>query len=174
MTWPVQMKLGEIGLTARADRFEADLPARREIAKRLDLLSLDAFNGEVTVTPWLDGALIEGRYAADFAQTCGITAEPLPQRLDRAFSLRVLPAGSPHAPSESVVGGEVEIELDSDDPPDVLEDELIDLTGYAIEHFGLDLDPFPRKPGAEFTPPAETAELSPFAVLKAFKAREKP
>jgi hypothetical protein len=40
---------------------------------------------------------------------------------------------------------------------------------YIVEHLALAIDPFPRKPGAEFefTPPAE--EESPFAVLKKLK-----
>lgn len=174
MTWPVQIKLGEIGRTPKTYAFEADLAARRQIAKRLDLLSLDGFGGEITVTPWLDGAQIDGRYDAALSQTCSVTAEPLPQSLNNRFSLRVLPQGSPNAQSEDAVGGEIEIDLEADDPPDVLEDDTLDLTGYAVEHLGLDLDPFPRKPGAQFTPPQDDAELSPFAVLKAFKPRGEP
>lgn len=172
MTWPVQIKLGEVGREPKTYAFEADLPARREIAKRLDLLSLDSFTGEVTVTPWLDGAAIDGRYRAELAQTCSVTAEPLPQSLGNRFSLRVLPQGSLHNSDQAAVGGEIEINLEADDPPDVLEDDSLDLTGYAVEHLGLDLDPFPRKPGAEFTPPEDKADLSPFAVLKAFKPRD--
>lgn len=172
MTWPVRIKLGEIGRAPKTYAFEADLPARREIAKRLDLLSLDSFGGEVTVAPWLDGAVIDGRYRAELAQTCGVTAEPLPQSLGGSFSLRVLPRGSANVPDQTAIGGEIEIDLEADDPPDVLEDDNLDLTGYAIEHLALDLDPFPRKPGAEFTPPEDNANLSPFAVLKAFKPRD--
>jgi hypothetical protein len=172
MTWPVRITLGEIGRAPKTYGFEADLAARREIAKRLDLLSLDSFSGEVTVTPWLDGAAIDGRYRAELAQTCGVTAEPLPQSLDNRFSLRVLPQGSANIPDQAPIGGEIEIDLEADDPPDVIEDGRLDLSGYAVEHLALDLDPFPRKPGAEFTPPEDHANLSPFAVLKAFKPRD--
>ncbi len=174
MSWPLQISVGEIGREAKTYAFEADTLARREIVKRLDLLSLDSFSGEITVSPWLDGALITGRYRAELAQTCGVTAEALPQTLSNEFSVRVLPLGSPHAPAEPAAGGEIEIDLESDDPPDLLESAVIDLTGYAIEHLGLDLDPFPRKPGAEFVPPADEGDLSPFAVLKAFKPRDTP
>jgi hypothetical protein len=38
-----------------------------------------------------------------------------------------------------------------------------------VEQLSLALDPFPRAAGAEFTPPEESAEISPFAVLKALK-----
>jgi hypothetical protein len=95
--------------------------------------------------------------------------EPLPQTVNGDFSLRVLPPGSPNAPDPAT---DVEVDPDGEDPPDVLDSTMIDLTAYAFEHLALDLEPFPRKPGAQFTPPEESAEISPFAVLKAFKPRE--
>jgi uncharacterized metal-binding protein YceD (DUF177 family) len=60
----------------------------------------------------------------------------------------------------------VELDPDAADPPDVLEDDAIDLAAYVVEHLALEIDPFARKPGVEFeyTPPDE--EESPFAVLK--------
>jgi uncharacterized metal-binding protein YceD (DUF177 family) len=58
---------------------------------------------------------------------------------------------------------------EADDPPDVLEGETIDVSGYVLEHLALELDPFPRKPGAVFENPLPTAEISPFAALKALK-----
>lgn len=174
MSWPMRLTLGELGREPKTYAFEADVLARREIVKQLDLLSLDGFSGEITVTPWFDGAVLSGRYSAELAQTCGVTAEPMPQTLSNSFSVRVLPQGSLHAPAEPVVSGEIEIDLEADDPPDVLETDVIDLTAYAVEHLSLDLDPFPRKPGAEFVPPVDNVNLSPFAVLKAFKPRDEP
>ena len=54
----------------------------------------------------------------------------------------------------------------------MLEDGEIDLGQYVVEHLALELDPFPRKPGAEFVQPPEPAEISPFAVLKALKPKD--
>ena len=166
--WPVKLRLGEIAKSRRFS-FEADDKARAEIVRLLDLASLDSFSGEITVAPWLDGARIEGVYEADLAQICGITADPLPVKLSGKFTLRALPPGSDNAPDPT---SEIEIDPEAEDPPDMLEDDLLDLTGYAIEHLALDLDPFPRKPGAEFTPPPAEPEASPFAVLAQFKPRD--
>jgi hypothetical protein len=168
MSWPVIIKLGQVGRSEKTYGFEADEKARKEVVRLLDLASLDRFSGEITVSAWLDGARIEGRYAATLEQICGITAEPLPVELNGEFSLRVLPPGSANAPEPDT---EVDIDPDAEDPPDMLEDETLDLTGYAVEHLSLDLEPFPRKPGAEFVPPVETAEISPFAALRALKLK---
>jgi hypothetical protein len=167
--WPVIVRLGELAHGPRSFTFEADNRVRMQIAQDLHLATLDRLVGEATISPWLDGAQIDGAYEADLAQVCSVTAEPLPLKLANSFSVRVLPAGSPNA---AAADAEIEIDPDADDPPDELEGEAIDLTAYAYEHLALDLDPFPRKPGAEFEPPVQEAEVSPFAALKALKPRD--
>jgi uncharacterized metal-binding protein YceD (DUF177 family) len=64
--------------------------------------------------------------------------------------------------------------MDADDPPDVLEGDALDLGAYVVEHLTLEIDPFPRKPGAAFVPPEPEPEASPFAVLKGLKDRGSP
>ena len=66
---------------------------------------------------------------------------------------------------------EIIITLD-DESPDLIENGQIDLGQYAVEQLALRLDPFPRKPGAEFVQPPEPAEISPFAVLKQLRASD--
>ena len=53
--------------------------------------------------------------------------------------------------------------------PEPIEGDVIDLGGYLVEHLSLELDPFPRKPGAVFEQPPEPGEISPFAVLKGLR-----
>jgi uncharacterized metal-binding protein YceD (DUF177 family) len=66
------------------------------------------------------------------------------------------------------------VDPEADDPPDVLEDDVIDVAAYLVEHLALEIDPFPRKPGAEFEPPPEERPTSPFAVLQGLKDAAKP
>ncbi len=66
-------------------------------------------------------------------------------------------------------GGELDLDPDADDPPDVLEGDKIDLGAYVVEDLSLAIDPFPRKPGAAFEAPDTGAEISPFAVLAKLK-----
>ena len=101
---------------------------------------------------------------ADTGANLRISLEPLPVQVDERFSVDLVEAAEPET-------DEIEVSLD-DNAPDVIEDGRIDLGQYAVEQLALALDPFPRKPGAEFVQPEEPAEISPFAVLKAFKPRE--
>jgi uncharacterized metal-binding protein YceD (DUF177 family) len=85
--------------------------------------------------------------------------------------VRVLPADSPNQPQDD--GGELTLDLEAPDPPDLLEGEEIDVEAYVVEHLALAIDPFPRKPGVEFEyMDKDAAEVSPFAVLKNLQTRK--
>jgi uncharacterized metal-binding protein YceD (DUF177 family) len=162
MTWSHILRLGEVprdGVTLTLSPTDAD---RKAIARDLDLMALDRLEARVRVVAWLDGVQIDGSWSADVAQACGVTLDRLDSALSGDFLVRAVPVGSPHAAAEE----EIEISLDADDPPDVLEHDAVDLAAYVIEYLALEIDPFPRKPGVEFVQPAETVDLSPFAVLK--------
>lgn len=135
-----------------------DAAARARIARALDLASLDAVEAEVNLVPTAAGWTLSGRVRAELAQTCGITLEPLPLTIDEAFSVQLAEPGDEES-------DEIVITLE-DESPDVVEDGQIDLGQYVVEQLALHLDPFPRKPGAEFVQPPEPTEISPFAVLK--------
>ena len=141
-----------------------DADAVKRIVKALDLASLTSFKADLKVAPARVGWTLTGRVVATLEQVCGITLDPLPVQVDERFSVDLVEAVEPET-------DEIEVTLD-DDSPDVIEDGRIDLGQYAVEQLALTLDPFPRKPGAEFVQPDEPAEIAPFAVLKAFKARD--
>lgn len=160
-TFSDSIRLNEIG-KGLSRTLTPDDQARRSIARALDLASLDSFEAEMTVTPAREGWTLSGRVRAEAVQTCGLTLEPLPVTIDERFEIALVEAAPP------VEGEEIEMSID-DDAPDLVEDGRIDLGQYAVEQLALTLDPFPRKPGAEFVQPEEPAEISPFAVLKAFR-----
>lgn len=150
------LRVNEIGAGVTR-RLVPDEVTRGRIVKALDLASLKAFESEISVMPAHTGWTLSGRVKAVAEQVCGITLEPLPVTIDERFTVALI--------EQPETASEVEVTLE-DDSPDVIEDGRIDLGQYAVEQLALNLDPFPRKPGAEFIPPAEPAEISPFAVLK--------
>ncbi len=152
---PVRLHQIGSGLTRR---LAPDGPARARIAKALDLAALDAFEAELALAPSATGWTLSGRVKARATQTCGLTLEPLPVEIDAPFSIS-LAEPTEEDPDEIVITLE-------DESPDLIEDGQVDLGQYAVEQLALRLDPFPRKPGAEFVQPEEPAEISPFAVLK--------
>jgi hypothetical protein len=168
--WPQVLRLEE-ATRIRADsplrrRLVADETARATIAEATGLVALHRLEADLAVRSWFDGVQIDGRWRAEVEQICGVSLEPFTTPLDGAFTVRAVPSSSPHAPDQA---SELTIDLDADDPPDVLDDDVVDLGAYVVEHLALEIDPFPRKPDAVFEPPAASDDLSPFAALRALK-----
>jgi uncharacterized metal-binding protein YceD (DUF177 family) len=164
MNWSHILRLHELARGPITVALEPTAEERAVIARSLGLRSLPTLKADVVVKPWMDGAEVSGRYKAMVEQVCSLSLEPFHQPLEGEIFLRAVPAGSESAAEAGV--GELELDLEAPDPPDVLDHDSIDLAAYVVEQLSLDVDPFPRKPGAtfDFVQPAE--ELSPFAVLK--------
>jgi hypothetical protein len=125
---------------------------------------------EARLTPWLDGAQFGGRLRAVVTRECGVTLDPFDEVIDEPFQLRFVPRGSPNAPADVAVEDQV-IDLEGDDPPDVVDADTFDVGAALVEQLSLALDPFPRKPDAVFEPPEVPGETSPFAALAALKSK---
>ena len=166
--WSQPVRLAEVGRGAQRRTLTPSEAERVQIARALNLVDLPELSADVELAPWLDGAVLRGRWRARVVQTCGVTLDPFETPLSGDFEVRAVPTGSPLAPSEE---GAVELDLEADDPPDVLEEDRIDPAAYVVEHLALELDPFPRKPGAEFEAPEPEPETSPFAALLQLKPR---
>lgn len=162
--WEKPLRLRELGRGPVTVRLEPDADQRAAIAKALGLESLPALTAELTVKPWLDGAEVSGRFRAVVGQICGVSLDPFEQPLEGEVFVQAVPAGSESAPSAD--GGEMELDPDAPDPPDVLTGDVVDLAAYVVEHLTLEIDPFPRKPGATFDYAPPEGETSPFAALK--------
>ena len=168
--WSHVVTLAEIGRGLPVVDLSADAATRVAIARELGLERLDSLTARVRARPWLDGAEISGALSADVTQICSLTGEPFEQTLRSDFTVRAVPEGSEAAPRHD--SPEIDIDPEADDPPDVLAAERVDLAAYVVEHLALEVDPFPRKPGAVYEPPAEDNSLSPFAALA--KLRPEP
>ena len=167
-SWPKPVKLAELAHGPVSRRLQADAPALQRIAAELGLDGLDRLQAEAEIAPWLDGARVRGRLRAKVRQTCGITLEPLESDIDQGFEFTLLPVGSPNAPARADEGV---IDPEAEDPPELVEDDEVDLGALVIEQLALEIDPFPKTPGAVFDPGPEEGPPSPFAVLKDFTPR---
>ena len=147
---------------------EADAAARERIAAAYGLENVESFAADRALSPWLDGLRLRGRWRAQVGYLCGLTMEPFPSDLDGELDLHLLPEGSRHAPEPDA---EPSADPDAPEPPELYAGEGVDVGDLLCQHLAVALDPYPRKPGAEFTPPAEPEEPSPFAALAAFRPR---
>lgn len=120
-----------------------------------------------------DGLEIEGELRARLRQTCVTTLEEFDSELIEPIQMRFAPPPD-EAPRGRRRHEEVtEITLD-EDPPDPLIGGVVDLGAVVSEFFTLALDPYPRKPGANFVEPQPgdgAQAVSPFAALGRLKPR---
>jgi uncharacterized metal-binding protein YceD (DUF177 family) len=166
--WSALVHLSEVQRGRLRRHLSAPEAVRQAQARLLNLQAVQALEADLTLSPWLDGASLTGRFTATVVQTCGVSLEPFESTVQGEIDLKLVSAGSPNAP---VLDVEIDLDPEADDPPEVMESPEIDLGRYLFEHLALELDPFPRKPGAVFEPPAEPSNISPFAALAALKAK---
>ncbi len=159
------MRWVEIASGKAPFKMAAPPQALPRIARSLGLEHLAYLEADLVIRPWFDGVEIAGEVRALCTRLCGISLTPFEERVDDEMRLRIVPPASLHAPDPAVA--EVVIDLEAEDPPDVLEGDVVDLGVYLVEHLALALDPFPRAPGAVFQPEAiDPADTSPFARLR--------
>jgi hypothetical protein len=93
-----------------------------------------------------------------------VTLEPIESSVHEQVDLLFTPPDTE--------AGDAERTKKKGDPPEPLENGIIDLGVIATEFLILGIDPYPRKPGAEFERPKPTADgAHPFAALADLKKR---
>ena len=135
------------------------------LAERFGIHALRRLSARFTRKPYPGGGLLlTGRIRAEAVQLCVVSLEPVTEKLDKPFSLVVLPPET--APSEDPDGPD-EIEADATGH--------FDLGEALAEELSLSLNPYPRRAGAHLSlAPDEAAEAgeaaeatprNPFAKL---------
>ena len=173
MTGPAEFSRPiEIAQVFRKGALSLSLKASPEecgaIALRLGLVALTALQAELSLAPWQgEGLMIRGALTADLAQSCVVTLESVPARLNEPVEARYLPVER----AALLQQGETLSDPNEPDPPEALpEGGTIDLGELVIQHLAVALDPYPRKPGVAFTRPEEDlSAANPFAKLTALK-----
>jgi uncharacterized metal-binding protein YceD (DUF177 family) len=156
---------------------DATAGERAALAARFGLMALDRLAAELRVTATkgtTPTVHVAGTFVAEATQACVITLEPVKARIESEFALTYGGTAAPF-PEE----GAIELTLDGEDPPEPIVNGVIDLGEAVAEHLALELDPFPRAPGAKFDgfssdlsgPPEAGAPSGPFAVLAKLKPK---
>lgn len=147
----------------------ADAEALRALAALDGLAALASLTAEFHVAPRPDSSFnVSGEVRAKVTQICVVSLEPfestIVEPIDVDFAPLDMAEARAAAMSEAPSGEERE-------PPDPIVDGQIDLGALAAEFLALGLDPYPRKPGVAFEPPAELRQASDttFAVLSKLK-----
>jgi len=167
--------VGDKGLRLDLEASAAECAA---LARQDGLVALRDLRVEAEVTRRSrDRFLVRGRVRAVATQTCVVTMESFEAEVEEPFEVEFAPEAEAEAAHARAMA---EIEAAQDkaaalaaqpDPPDPIVGGRIDIGALASEFFALGLDPYPRKPGAQFDALIEDAgeKPSPFAALARLK-----
>ena len=134
-------RLDQIGAGDNQIAIAADAAERTALAKRFGLEAIDALESKFTLLKDVTGIVARGHLSAQVTQSCSVTGDPLPVKVEEDFAIRFLPEPDAELPDE--------IELSEDECDTVFyTGTAIDLGEAAAETLLLALDPFPRGPGA--------------------------
>jgi uncharacterized metal-binding protein YceD (DUF177 family) len=165
--WRVPVAVEDVTEEGQHFDLTADADTRAAVARIAGLRDLPRLEANFDVTRHGQGGLrVAGRVSATVGQSCVVTLEPLANEVVEDVDLVFLPRAL--APADDQAGGH---EPSAADEAEMLRDGSIDLGALATEFLILGLDPYPRKPGAVFQPPADAEpDEGPFAGLAALKS----
>ena len=150
---------------------EADQAARNAMAETAGLREISSARASFDLALQSGGRVhVTGRIQARIGQTCVVTLDPIENEIDEQVDLMF-------APSEQLsefIGVADDIPdsaAGTADPPEPIENSVIDLGRLAADMLYLAIDPYPRKAGAEFEPQVAATDPDdhPFAALKALQ-----
>jgi hypothetical protein len=174
--WSVPIVVAQIPDTGLHRDFEAGQAVRDRMAEVGGLREIMSASASLDVTPKGGGRVqVTGRVRARIGQTCVVSLDPIENDIDEAIDLIFAP---PEQIPElaDLVDDAAESDTEIPDPPEPIENGLIDLGRVATDALFLAVDPYPRKPDVIFEPPVvpDDPEDHPFAALKALQLAAKP
>lgn len=128
---------------------EADEEQRQALAKDHDLLEVRRLVATLMVSAWRRGGVrITGRVRAEVMQECVVTLEPVAGKIDEEVSAMLLPEGSRLAVPVYSAEGEILLDPEGDDSPELFSGDSVDVGQITEEFFSLGIDAYPRKSDA--------------------------
>jgi len=173
--WRVPLAVAQIPDTGLHRDLEANQAICVGIAEVGGLRAVLSASASLDVTPMSGGRYhVAGRVRARIGQTCVVTLDPMETDIDETIDLIFAPPDQIPQMADLVDEAE-QSEAEIPDPPEPIENGIIDLGRLATDALYLAVDPYPRKPDAVFEPLVEAPdpEDHPFAALKALKVTPK-
>ncbi|MCF4098185.1 YceD family protein [Maritalea mediterranea] len=169
----LEVRLSEVPKDGRSYEFDADQDAKEALVAETKLEDVKSFSGKITMRPFRGGYQAKGEGQAVVEQACVVTLEPVEEEVALAFERIYMPGKAPEP--DVAPNAEVFVNLDSEPDQDWYEGDAIDLAPMVVETLMLSLNPYPRKPDAEFadlTEDERDESESPFAALAALKDKK--
>ena len=171
LPWSHEIEVASLPPEGRSFDLVPDEATRKLLAEVANVVAVPVLKVTMEVRPaGADGAEVAGKLEGVVRQTCVVSLEEFGNPVAEDFSVDFAVAPE----SQATTDDEEEIE----DLPDPIVNGKIDLGALATEFLVLAVDPYPRKPGVEFSGGVAEAvapepKRSPFEGLSALKDKVK-
>lgn len=159
------VRVSDIPRSGLRVKIEADEAARARMASAYDLRAMPRMTASFALSGDARRLRLKGEVRASIRQTCVVTLEPFDSEVHESFELTF----SEDVPEEGAAMQHEDDGFSKREDPEPLINDRIDLGELAAEYLSLAIDPWPRKPDAEFTWKDPNDEVSPFAKLRALR-----
>ena len=147
----------------------ADAAECLALAKRFSIAAIKNLSADLIIRRQGRQVIALGNLKAEAIQTCVVSLDPIEVRIEDAIEVVFDPDVRPSGEFDEII----DLDPDSEDPPEALVDNEIDLGETVAQQIALLLDPYPRKPDAEtdprFVDKVAVERKNPFEVLKRLK-----
>lgn len=165
--WTVPVAVEDIPDTGLHMNLTAPPEIRAIVAAVAGLRGLPALTASFDLSRRGAGIHVIGEVVATVGQTCVVTLDPIENEVKEPIDVLFLPGAE--GPTRH---GGAAAEQEGEESPEPLIGGKVDLGALAVEFLLLGIDPYPRKPGAEFAAPeAGESGNHPFDGLEALKNR---
>jgi hypothetical protein len=168
--WSVPVRVEDVPEEGCEIALTADAGVRAALARTAGIVDVPRLEARFHLRREGQGGLhVTGTVSASVEQTCVVTLEPVTNEIAEAVDV----AFDPAARDTPLAGDDETAPAGEPEPPEPLIGGAVDLGALAADFLLLGIDPYPRKPGATFSPPAspEDAASHPFAALAALKEK---
>ena len=151
-------------VTPKPISIEATADERKALARRFGIVAVHQLQATVRLERAGEAVLARGQLSASIVQSCAVSGEDLPVRIDEPLALRFVPA---------IELEDEEIELDAEDLDEIpFEGDEFDLGEAVAQSLALSIDPYAAGSEAERVRKeilSDAAASGPFAALAALK-----
>lgn len=173
LEFPRPFDISRMAPEGASETINATVEECQAIAARFGVEAVQSVSATIDIRPWKRGGFrARGQATANVTQTCVVTLDPFDSvvraQLDQIFIAR----------TSRLAADDIEVVVSHDeDDIGYIDDGEIELGELAVEALCLELDPYPRREGAEL-PVSSTEALTdepkanPFAVLKQLKLKD--
>lgn len=169
------VKVGHISANPVTVTLSADAEERLGLADLWQVEAVGALSAELQIARWKkDGIRVRGTVEADIVQACIVTLEPVPAHIREEIDQIFIPEGSKLARITTDASGEMVVDPDGPDLPELFTGDSIDAGAVVAEFAAMSIDPYPRKQGVDFADHIEDdgsndRRPSAFSALKDWK-----